>query len=153
MQIWLHWVVSLTKSLTNLTRCLIWLIVKSTTLMQKNTFNKHETQNVTPIVNTKSKLQHQLFAIEHKTHVHQIPKIATLESKMQQCTMLQRHDHKFYTQWRSYLEVVTNKLAGGDNYLLELGVFTGRPMAVHWLFSWVKCLQLATQASSLKYYT
>ncbi len=66
--------------------------------MQKFTFNRHKKQNVTPIVNTRNKMQHQLFATKHKIHVHQISKIVTLDSRMQECTMLQRHDHKFYTQ-------------------------------------------------------
>jgi hypothetical protein len=98
--------------------------------MQKNIFSKHKKQNVTPTVNTRNKMQHQLFAAKHKIHVHQIPKIVTLNSRMQECTMLQKHDHKFYTQWWSYFEIVTNKLDGGYNYLLELGVFTSRPMAL-----------------------
>jgi hypothetical protein len=62
--------------------------------MQKITFSKHKKQNV----NTISKMQHQLFGTKHKIHVHQIPKTTTLDSRMQECTMLQRHDHKFYTQ-------------------------------------------------------
>jgi hypothetical protein len=66
-------------------------------------------------------MQHQLFAREHKIHVHQFPKIVTLDFKMQECTMLQMHYHKFYIQWWSYLKAITNKLDGGDNYLLELG--------------------------------
>jgi len=66
--------------------------------MQKNNFSKHKKKNVTPIVNTRSKMQHQLFAIKHKIHVHQILKTATIDPRMQECTMLQRHDHKFYTQ-------------------------------------------------------
>jgi hypothetical protein len=97
-------------------------------------------------------MQHQLFIVRHKIHVHKIPKIVTLDSKMQECTMLQRHDHKFYTQWRSYLEVVTNKLDANDNYLLELGGLESSLMG-QWLSvgtSQVKCLQLATQASFLK---
>jgi len=41
-------------------------------------------------------MQHQLFATKHKIHVHQIPKTSTPNSRVQKCTMLQRHDHKFY---------------------------------------------------------
>jgi hypothetical protein len=66
--------------------------------MQKITSSKHKKQNVTPTINTISKMQHQLFAAKHKIHVHQIPKTTTLDWRMQECTMLQRHDHKFYTQ-------------------------------------------------------
>jgi hypothetical protein len=91
-------------------------------------------------------MQHQLFVVRHKIHVHKIPKIVALDSKTQECTMLQRHDHKFYTQWWSYLEVVTNKLDAGGNYLLGLGgleaSLMGRQLFVG--TSQVKCLQLAT---------
>ncbi len=48
--------------------------------MQNKLSNKHKKKNVTPTRNTRSKMQHQLF-VEHKIHVHQIPKIATLDSK------------------------------------------------------------------------
>jgi hypothetical protein len=43
-------------------------------------------------------MQHQLFVVRHKIHVHKIPKFATVDSKVQECTMLQRHDRMFYTQ-------------------------------------------------------
>jgi hypothetical protein len=79
-------------------KCIKILTINIKIKMQKNTFCKHKKQNVKPIVNTRSKMQHQLFVVEHKIHVHQIPKTATLDSKMQHCTMLQRHDHTFYTQ-------------------------------------------------------
>jgi hypothetical protein len=97
-------------------------------------------------------MQHQLFVVRHKIHVHKIPKFATVDSKVQECTMLQRHDRMFYTQWRSYLEVVTNKLDAGGNYLLEVGGLESSLMG--WQLSvgtsQVKCLQLATQTSFLK---
>jgi hypothetical protein len=67
--------------------------------MQLQETQKHKVKCIRILtINTRIKMQHQLFAREHKIHVHQFPKIVTLDFKMQECTMLQMHYHKFYIQ-------------------------------------------------------
>jgi hypothetical protein len=101
--------------------------------MQLQEIQKHKIKCIKiPTVNTRIKMQHQLLATKHKIHVHQILEIAILDFRMQECTMLQMHYHKLYTQWWSYLEAITNKLDGGDNYLLELGGLESSLVVVHW---------------------
>jgi len=63
---------------------------KAQSKVHQDTYNKHqnaiiECNTKVLTINTRSKMQHQLFVVEHKIHVHQIFKTTKLKCKNSQC--------------------------------------------------------------------